>query len=128
MSEESTAEEMLLEFLNAVEAGIAAAKQRYKEIKGIAEKKGTREPAVVLETTFNILKFEQQQGAKIGEYEVAYKANNLEDKWNHAYNILRQNNATIADRYYGEGYVYGYWLYGEGKIYRQKLKAPNKSS
>jgi len=82
----------------------------------------------VKEETFNILKFENQQGAKIGPYQVAYKANNISDKWNPAYNILRQNNATIADRYYGEGYVYGYWLYGEGKIYRQKLKAPNKSS
>ena len=82
----------------------------------------------VKEETFNILKFEKQQGAKIGPYQVAYKANNIPDKWNSAYNILRQNNATIADRYYGKGYVYGYWLYGEGKIYRQKLTAPNKSS
>ena len=32
-------EEMLLEFFNAVEVGIAAAKQRFKEKKGIQEKK-----------------------------------------------------------------------------------------
>jgi len=82
----------------------------------------------VKEETFTILKFEKQQGARIGEYEVAYKTNNLEDKWVQAYNILRQNNATIANRYYGENYEFSYWLYGENKIYRQKLKAPNKSS
>jgi hypothetical protein len=72
--------------------------------------------------TFNILKFEVQQGAKIGEYEVAYQPNNIAEKWNSAYNVLRSSNATIKDRYYGKGYVYAYWLYGEGKIYRQKLR------
>jgi len=82
----------------------------------------TKQAAAVKEETFNILKFELHQGAKIGEFEVAYKANNLPDKWTSAFNVLRQNNATINSRYYGEGYVYGYWLYGEEKIYRQTLK------
>lgn len=78
--------------------------------------------AAVQEETFTILKFETQQGAKIGEYEVAYNANNIEDKWSHAYNVLRNSNATIQSRYHGQGYQFSYWLYGEGKIYRQKLK------
>jgi hypothetical protein len=81
----------------------------------------------VQETTFTILKFEPQQGAKIGEYEVAYKGNNLEDKWTHASNILRNSNATINSRYHGEGYACAYWLYGENKIYRQKLKPKLRS-
>jgi hypothetical protein len=76
----------------------------------------------VSEETFKILKFEVQQGARIGEYEVAYQPNNIAEKWNSAYNILRSGNATIQSRYHGSGYVYAYWLYGEGKIYRQKLK------
>jgi len=76
----------------------------------------------VEEETFTILKFEKQQGAKIGEYEVAYIPSNLADKWVQAYNILRQNNATINNRYYGENYVHNYWLYDEDKIYRQKLR------
>jgi len=84
-----------------------------------AEKK---QPAAVLEMNFTTLKFEAQQGAKLGEYEIAYKQNNLSDKWQNAYNILRNSNATIKDRYHGEGYQYSYWLYGEEKIYRQKLK------
>jgi len=64
----------------------------------------TKQPVAVMEETFNILMFEKQQGAKIGEFEVAYKANNLPDKWASAWNVLRQNNATINSRYHGEGY------------------------
>jgi len=82
----------------------------------------TKQEQAVREETFTCLKFEPQQGAKIGEYEVAYKANNIEDKWTHAFNVLKQNNSTINSRYHGEGYAYSYWLYGENKIYRQKLK------
>jgi hypothetical protein len=81
-----------------------------------------KQAAVVKEETFNILKFELQQGAKIGDYEVAYRANNIEEKWIQANNILRQNNSTINSRYHGHGYVFSYWLYGLDKIYRQKLK------
>jgi hypothetical protein len=82
----------------------------------------TKQTAAVKEETFTTLTFEKQKGAKIGEYEVACKPNNLANKWIQACNILRQNNATINDRYYGESYVHNYWLYGEDKIYRQKLK------
>jgi len=86
------------------------------------------EPTAVKEETFTILKFEKQTGSRLGEYEVAYKANNLEDKWNQAYNVLRQNNATINNRYYGDSYAFGYWLYGKNRIYRQKLKAPESQA
>ena len=79
--------------------------------------------AAVAETPFTILKWDPQQGAKIGLYDVAYKPNNLMDKWTSAHNILRQSNSTIKSRYYGQDYIYSYWLYGENKIYRQKLKA-----
>jgi hypothetical protein len=80
------------------------------------------EPAAVQELTFTTLKFETQKGSKLGDYEVAYKANNIQDKWSHAFNVLKNSNATIKDRYHGTGYAYSYWLYGEDKIYRQKLK------
>ena len=84
--------------------------------------------SAVKEPTFGTLKFELLQGAKLGDYEIAYKANNLEDKWRSAYNILRSSNATIKDRYHGEGYQFSYWLYGEDKIYRQKLKPNPKNN
>jgi hypothetical protein len=81
-----------------------------------------KQSSAVNEDNFTTLKFEPQEGTKLGDYEVTYKQNNLPDKWQPAYNILRINNSVINDRYHGEGYQYSYWLYGEGKIYRQKLK------
>ena len=103
-------------FLDAVEAGIANFKRQAASKKGVSV-----EPAAVKEETFTCLRFEPQKGAKIGDYEVAYKEHNAEAEWLHAFNILKQNNAHISNRYHGEGYAYAYWLYGEGRIYRQKL-------
>lgn len=80
------------------------------------------EAPAVKEEAFNCLKFEKQEGSRLGEFEVAHKSNNLVDKWSHAYGVLRQSNATIKNRYHGQRYVYSYWLYGEDRIYRQKLK------
>ena len=77
--------------------------------------------STVNELNFSTLKYEIQQGTKLGEYEIAHKQNNLEDKWHPAYSILRNSNATIKDRYDGQDYLYSYWLYGEDKIYQQKL-------
>lgn len=85
-------------------------------------KENTKTSVAVQEINFSTLKFETQQGAKLGEYEIAYKANNLEDKWRPAHAILRNSNSTIKDRYHDETYQFSYWLYGEDKIYRQKLK------
>ena len=80
------------------------------------------ESAAVNEITFTILKWDAQKGSKLGDFEVAYKASNIEDKWQHAFNILRSSNATIKERYHGGSYSYSYWVYGQDKIYRQKLK------
>jgi len=113
MSEDTTTE-AFLDFLDALEAGIVNARQHIAEHKGVT---------AVKEDTFNILKFDKQEGSKIGEFEVAYERNNLPEKWTPAYSILRKNNATISSRYHGDGYLYTYWLYGEGKIYRQARKA-----
>ena len=101
---------------------LADAANEYIESLAPPEVKANNQTAAVQEATFNTLRFEAQQGAKLGEYEIAYKASNLEDKWRTAHNILRNSNATINDRYHGESYLYSYWLYGEDKIYRQKLK------
>jgi hypothetical protein len=109
--------EDFLDMLTGMEASIVKMKQQIAKLIGVEAKQ-----AAVKEETFNCNKFEAQQGAKIGEFEVAYKEHNLPEHWNSAYNILKQSNATINNRYHGEGYTYAYWLYGEGKIYRQKLK------
>jgi len=114
-------------FLDAVEGGIAVFRQHFAVKKGVsAEQPKT---VAVGEETFTCLKFEPQKGARIGEYEVAFKEHNLPEHWNHAYNILKQANATISNRYHGEGYQYSYWLYGEGRIFRQRLnrKQPDRA-
>ena len=80
------------------------------------------ETTTVKEETFTILKFEPAKGERLGEFETAHKSNNLPDKWNHAYNILRQNNAVINSRYHGPDYEFSYWLYDEDRIFRQKRK------
>lgn len=92
----------------------------YLELSAAKEKKQLA--AEALESIFAELHFESLQGAKLGDYEVAYKTSNVADKWISAYNVLRTCNATIKDRFHGEGYRYCYWLYVEDKIYRQKLK------
>ncbi len=81
-----------------------------------------KEHAAVGEITFTILKWDAQTCSKLGDFEVAYKSSNIEDKWQHAFNILRNSNATIKERYYGAGYGFSYWIYAQDKIYRQKLK------
>ena len=99
---------------------IADATNQY--IESLAPPELNLESTVADELNFTPLKFEAQQGPKLGEFEIAHKANNLEDKRRPAYNILHNSNATIKDRYYGETYAYSYWLFGEDKIFRQKLK------
>ena len=84
--------------------------------------KEAKEKPTVPEEKVSSLKFEPQEGTKLGSYEVAYKTNNPTDKWTEAFNILRSSNATIQERYHSKSYQFSYWLYGEGKIYRQKLK------
>lgn len=107
---------ILANFANNVEIAATSMKQE------IAEAIGVKETTAVKEETFSILKYEKQQGNRLGEFEVAYQTHNIPEKWSHAYGILRRNNATINNRYHGTSYTYSYWLYGDGKIYRQKLK------
>lgn len=76
----------------------------------------------VKEVTFDALKFDEQKGDCLGNYEVAFKSKNLPDKFSPAYGILRQNNATIKNRYHGPNYAHSYWLYSESRIYRQNIK------
>ncbi len=114
----------MTDFWSAIEAAAVNAKHQIAELYTEAGQERTtsqKTSAAVLELTFSTLRFEIQKGAKLGDYEIAYKQANLPDKWHGAFNVLRVNNATIKERYHGEGYEHSYWLYGEDKIYRQKL-------
>jgi hypothetical protein len=114
--------EILSDFCDALEAAAVNVKRQIAELTGAKEQKSQKEPtAAVKEETFTNLKFEEQQGAKIGSYQVAYEKTNIPEKFSVALNILTKSNALINTRYYGEGYEFTYWTY-QGKIYRQKLK------
>jgi polysaccharide pyruvyl transferase WcaK-like protein len=113
---EETLLKVLVDFATDIEGACLNLKHKIAELVGI------KEVPAVKEETFTILKWEKQQGNRLGEFEVAYEVHNISDKWSHAYGILRQSNATINNRYHGPNYEYSYWLYGDGKIYRQKLK------
>lgn len=92
------------------------------EKKASVAPEAKNDPAAVNELTFTMLKFEAQKGSLLGDFDVAFKARNIADKFIQAYNILNKSNATIQNRYTGQGYQFAYWLYGQDKIYRQKLK------
>jgi len=103
------------DFLTMVESACVETKQKIGQIAGAIQ------TVAVKEETFNCLSYEKQQGSRLGEYETANRNSNEADKWASAFNILKQNGATISNRYHGEGYAYAYWLYGEDRIYRQRL-------
>lgn len=74
------------------------------------------EIVIVNENTFLSLKFEPQQGMKLGSFEVAFGVNNTPaDKFKVAYEILNSAKATIKDRYHGNEYQFSYWLYVWGR-------------
>jgi hypothetical protein len=101
---------------------MADATNEYLESLAPTEVKGDKSGhAGVSETTFSILSFEPQKGEKLGDFETASSKNNIPDKWNQAFNILKQNNSSINVRYHGQGYQFSYWIYGD-RIFRQKLK------
>ena len=116
----STEKEALVDFCNALEA--ACVNLRMKLGDKPADRSASNNNIAVNEITFTSLKFEPMIGEKLGSYEIAYKTNNIEDKFAQAYNILRASNATIKERYHDKTYQYSYWIYGENKIYRQRLK------
>lgn len=117
MSEDRLAE-ILVDYANAEEAAAVNLKRQIVELVNASEKRSATVPE---QTTFNVLKMETQKGSTLGDFETAEKKNNVEQDWTHAYNILKQSNATINARFHGPGYLHSYWLYNE-KIYRQKLK------
>ena len=92
-----------------------------EESKKVAEATEPKEAkTTVPEKNFD-LTYIKHTGAKLGEFEIADEKDSPTDLYEHALDILKQNKATISDRYHGEGYVYGYWEY-QGKIWRKKLK------
>jgi len=74
--------------------------------------------AKISELTFDILNWLDEKGSKLGDFQVAYKRYNIFDKWNHAFQILRVNNAVISNRFQEKGYAHSYWIFPEKYIDR----------
>jgi len=109
--------EAIVDFANSLEAACVQLKRYIRELHG----GGIKE-----ETFTRLLGWQESQGNKIGTFEfTTRKANNNSDVFNHAYSILKANNANIGSRFHDDGYQHSYWLFS-GKpdtIYRQVLKA-----
>lgn len=90
------------------------------QVLGMAESEKPQRPEID-EKVFSSLKFEAQQGQKLGQYEIADKIKNNPEDWQKAYDILKKAGATIKDRVKGQNFTF--WLYGDfERIYRQKRR------
>ena len=63
------------------------------------------------EEVFTILKWNKRKSDKLGEYEVAEKKENDPHAFNHAYNILKVNNADIKNHFGSKDWNYYYWIF-----------------
>lgn len=108
--------EAIIDFANALEAACVQLKRYIGERHGVGLK----------ESTFtSLLGWEKSQGERLGEFEyTSREANNNSDAFNHAYNILKANDATIKNHLSEKGWRYRYWLYPDRPdiIYRKLRK------
>lgn len=120
MSEETLNDlvESLIDFCNAQESSVVSLRRQIQALTK-AEAKAT-----VSEKRFNVLKWRNEKGERLGDYQVAYQSHNLPESWSHAFNILKVNICLIANPFHEEGYAYRYWIYPEkykDRIFRKKL-------
>jgi hypothetical protein len=87
-----------------------------------------KEPtATIPESMFATLRFEDQKGEKLGEFQVAYRGKNDGKTWDTCFNLLKDRKATIQESFHPPGYLNKYWLYLEpgydNRIFRKHLEA-----
>jgi len=108
--------ELLVDFASAIEAECVRIKQRAKEL--VEHELGLKEEI------FEILNWEEKEGEKLGKFEIATKDNNKDNlnAWNHAYNILKTNNANIKEHFGSKEWKHYYWLFNgyPDVIFRKK--------
>ena len=110
--------EDITDFLNGVEASCVKLRKQIEKLLGAEVK------ARVSEDRFTGLKWQDEKGERLGNYQVASQSHNLPDNWSHAYNILKANSSLIANPFKEKGYAYRYWIYPEkysDRIFRKKL-------
>ena len=126
--------EDLTDFLNGQEASLVKLRVQIGKLLGAQGAIGPRkEPsapttAAIPESVFTGLKYEPEQGVRLGDYGVAFKSLNLVQNWLSAFNVLKANSAVIGSPFHLEGYLHRYWLYEKypEKIFRKKLGEESK--
>jgi hypothetical protein len=124
VSDSKLAEEMLLDFLDSVESGIAAARQRFKQRQGINEpKKGPSTPEIS-EQPFNALFYKHGRSDK-GPFEAARQPQNNNQNFQRCLNILNQNINEKNHTFSEKSWEHYYWLSDQkNAIFRRKKKPP----
>lgn len=122
MSDEKTVEALLL-FCDALDNAVMTLRRDLKQIN-IEIPQPHEEPTSVPETFFSNLRWKDENGAKLGAYQIALTQDNPGEEWGKAYKFLEERSAAINKRFHEESYGYSYWIYSKTpyKIYRQKLK------
>jgi hypothetical protein len=106
MSDDDIALEVLIEFLNAVEAGVAAAKQRVKEVEKLDD-------ALDLSRLF----WEQKQGVKGPFEQTSEKANQNSLLWQKLKAKLKEHNGFWQNN----GYRFWFDMKNESVIDRRRV-------
>lgn len=113
------------DFLNELEEVADKTLRGVRKLKvQISKLVGVEEKPKLSEETFNVLKWQSEKGSRLGVYEIAYRSQNVLENWQHCFNILKANNATIANSFHEESYQFRYWIYPEkydDRIFRKKL-------
>jgi len=108
--------EEIVDFCNGLEALAVKLRVQIEKLFGEVKPK-------IPEETFSILKWDDEKGERLGDFQTAYKNKNVLESWQHAFNILKQANAVIGNPFCLEGYQFRYWIYEkyEDRIFRKKL-------
>ena len=95
------------------------------EAKGFIEAAKKETPSdpkpEISEAPFKSRKYQAAKGERLGEYEICFKDDNNADEWQHCFNILKANNATIEGRFSQKSWGHYYWCYDKNpdRFYRK---------
>jgi len=120
--------DILLRYCDAVDNATQVLRNELKALEKTTTPQPTELKATIPENRFDDLKWKDENGAKIGAYQIALIQDNDEQDWRHTYNILKANNAEIGNRFHEHNYEHSYWLYSkmEYKIFRQQMREAQK--
>ena len=115
------------EFWQLLDADLLPVLKDFIGIRSDASKpKENPEPKpTVPEDTFSVLSYQDEKGASLGDFQTAYLNMNIPNNFNHAFNVLRSNNAVIGNPFHPAGYGFRYWIFPDkytDRIFRKKLE------